>query len=119
MHKTLSTLVVSILILSCTSTAFAVGGNKLIPPKGFQAFDTPNDSGKSITLRWPASPSESEDAEYVVYASTNKRGAFDKEVLRIRSNTMYEKGSDSSFHLVDIEPDKLFNNESSARDVKT
>jgi hypothetical protein len=119
MHKTLSTLVVSILILSCTSTTFAMGGNRLFAPKDFQAFDTPNDSGKSITLRWLSSPSESGDVEYVVYASTNKHGPFETEALRIKSNDMYEEDSDSRYHLAVIEPDKLFNKESSAKDVKT
>gem|GEM_PF-5155087 len=38
-----------------------MGGGK----SDFQAFDTPNDSGKSITLRWPASPDESNHVEYV------------------------------------------------------
>ena len=119
MNKILFTFFLSILILSYTSTAFAVGENKLVPPKDFQAFDTPNDSGKSITIRWPASPRESEDVEYVVYASMDKRGAFDKEVLRISSNTMYEEGSDSHYHLVDIEPDQFFNKETSGKNVKT
>jgi len=66
-----------------------MGGGK----SDFQAFDTPNDSGKSITLRWPASPDESNHVEYVVYVSTNKSGPFKTEALRIKSNDMYEDGS--------------------------
>jgi hypothetical protein len=116
MNKILITFVLSILLLSYTSTAFAVGGNKLVPPKDFQAFDTPNDGGKSITLRWPASPSEADGIQYVVNASTNINGPFETEVLRIGSNTIYEEGSDSRYHLVNIEPDKFFNNETADSD---
>jgi len=115
MNKILITFVL-LLILSYTSTVFAVEENKLIPPKDFQAFDTPNDSGKSITLRWPASPSESENVQYVVYMSDNKNGPFETEALRISSNTMYEEGSDSRYHLVEIEPDQFFNTEVSDND---
>ncbi len=116
MNKILITFVLSILLLSYTSTAFAVGGNKLVPPKDFQAFDTPNDGGKSITLRWPASPSEADGIQYVVNASTNINGPFETEVLRIGSNTIYEEGSDSRYHLVNIEPDKFFNNGTAGSD---
>ncbi|MCR4290170.1 MAG: hypothetical protein NUV86_07915, partial [Candidatus Scalindua sp.] len=98
---------------------FAVEGNRLFAPKDFQAFDTPNDNGKSITLRWPSSPSESDDVEYVVYMSTKIKGPFETEAMCIRSNTRYEEGSNSSYHLIDIEPDKLFNKKSSDKDVKT
>jgi len=115
MNKILITFVL-LLILSYTSTVFAVEENKLIPPKDFQAFDTPNDSGKSITLRWPASPSESENVQYVVYMSDNKNGPFETEALRISSNTMYEEASDSRYHLVEIEPDQFFNTEVSDND---
>ncbi|MBC8556100.1 MAG: hypothetical protein H8D23_41325, partial [Candidatus Brocadiales bacterium] len=118
MHKILITFGLSILILSCTPTAFAVEGSKLFAPKDFQAFDTPNDSGKSITLRWPSSPSESDDVEYVVYMSTKIKGPFETEAMRIRSNTRYEEGSNSRYHLIDIEPDKFFSNEASDKDVK-
>ena len=107
MNKLIITFVLSILFLSCTSLAFAMGGGK----SGFHAFDTPNDSGKSVTLRWPASSGESDHAEYVVYASTNKNGPFETEALRIISNTMYEEGSDFRYHLAVIETDKLFNKE--------
>ncbi|MBT3353695.1 MAG: hypothetical protein HN402_02130, partial [Candidatus Scalindua sp.] len=84
-----------------------MGGGK----SDFQAFDTPNDSGKSITLRWPASPDESNHVEYVVYVSTNKSGPFKTEALRIKSNDMYEDGSNLRYHLTVIETDKLFNKE--------
>ena len=112
MYKIIITFILSLLVLYNTSTAFAVGGNKLITPSDFQAFDTPNDNGKSISLRWTSSPSESAEVEYVVYASLRKDGPFITEVLRINSKTMYEEGSDSNFHYVEIKPEKSFNKDS-------
>ncbi len=119
MHKILLTFILSILVLHNTSTAFAVEGDTLVPPSDFQAFDTPNDNGKSISLRWTSSPSESPEVEYVVYASTHKNGPFITEVLRISSNTMYEEGSDSNFHYVEIKPAKFFNKESDVTDGRS
>ncbi len=112
MHKILTTFVLSVLILSYTSLTHAMGGDK----SEFQAFDTPNDSGKSVTLRWPASPGESAHVEYVVYASTNKKGPFETEALRIKSNDMYEEDSEFRYHLAVVETDKLSNNEPSDND---
>ncbi len=112
MTNILITFVLYILILPYTSLTFAMGGAK----SEFQAFDTPNDSGNSVTLRWPASPGESNHVEYVVYASTNKNGPFETQALRIKSNDMYEEGSDSSYHLAVIETDKLFNKAASDSD---
>ncbi|MDP6433755.1 MAG: hypothetical protein QGI15_05530, partial [Candidatus Scalindua sp.] len=71
MFKIFLTFILSILLLPYSST-FAVEVDMLIPPSDFQAFDTPNDNGKSVALRWPSSPSESTEAEYVVYASLRK-----------------------------------------------
>lgn len=112
MNKIFFTFFLSILILPYASATFAVEGNKLIPPTDFQAFDTPDDNGKSISLRWPSSPTESAEVEYVVYASLRKDGPFITEALRINSNTMYEEGSDSNFHYVEIKPEKFFNKKS-------
>ncbi len=108
MYKLFNTLILTILILLYTSAIFAVEGKTLIPPSDFQAFDTPNDNGKSISLRWPSSPSESDDIEYVVYASRYKSVPFDTEVLRISSTTMYEENSDSNFHYAEINLEKFF-----------
>lgn len=114
MHKILITFILSILALHSTSAAFAYETSSLIPPADFQAFDTPNDNGKSISLRWSSSPSESSEAEYVVYASLRKNGPFTTEVLRINAKTMYEEGSDSNFHYIELKPGKFFNKESDA-----
>ncbi|MFQ5714843.1 MAG: DUF6754 domain-containing protein [Candidatus Scalinduaceae bacterium] len=112
MYKLFNTLILTILILLYTSVIFAVERKTLIPPSDFQAFDTPNDNGKSISLRWPSSPSESADIEYVVYASRYKSVPFDTEVLRISSTTMYEDNSDSKFHYAEINLEKFFREES-------
>ena len=112
MYKIFLTFILSILILQYASATTADEVGSLIPPADFQAFDTPNDNAKSVSLRWPSSPSESATAEYVVYASLRKNDPFITEVLRINSKTMYEQGSDSSFHYVEIKPEKFFNKES-------
>jgi hypothetical protein len=112
MYKIFLTFILSILILQYASATTADEAGSLIPPADFQAFDTPNDNAKSVSLRWPSSPSESAAAEYVVYASLRKNDPFITEVLRINSKTMYEQGSDSSFHYVEIKPEKFFNKES-------
>jgi hypothetical protein len=112
MCKLFNTFILTILIFLYTSVIFAAERKILIPPTDFQAFDTPNDNGKSISLRWPVSPSESSDVEYVVYASKYKSGPFNTEVLRISSKTMYEDNADSNFHYVEINPEKFFGEES-------
>ena len=112
MHKLFNIFILTVLILLYTSVTFAAERKMLIPPSDFQAFDTPNDNGKSISLRWPSSSSESADVEYVVYASTLKSVPFDTEVLRISSTTMYEEDSDSNFHYAEINLDKFFGEKS-------
>ena len=119
MYKVLIALILSFIILPYSSSTFAVEVDMLIPPSDFQASDTPNDNGKSVSLRWPSSPSESTEAEYVVYASMHKNGSFNTEVLRINSRTMYEEGSDSDFHYVEIKPGKFFDKESDATGGKS
>jgi hypothetical protein len=112
MYKIFLAFILSILILQYASATTADEAGSLIPPADLQAFDTPNDNAKSVSLRWASSPSESATAEYVVYASLRKNDPFITEVLRINSKTMYEQGSDSSFHYVEINPEKFFNKES-------
>lgn len=90
----------------------------LIPPKDFQAFDTPSDNGKSITLRWPSSPTESSDVEYVVYVSTYKSGPYNMEALRISSNTMYEDRSNFKFHYVKVNPEKILSKIPGSKDKR-
>ncbi|MGR3310631.1 MAG: DUF6754 domain-containing protein, partial [Candidatus Brocadiales bacterium] len=85
---------------------------RLIHPTSFQAFDTPNDAGGSISLRWPISPSDSPNVEYVIYFSKNKDGPFDREALRIKSNTNYKN---ARFHIATVNLRKLYPGE----DTKT
>lgn len=92
----------------------------LIPPAEFRAFDTPNDAGETISLTWSVSPSDAPDVFYVVYIDRDKNGAFEKEAIRIKSNTSYRTGapeiygykkSNENYHYVQIFPRKVFNGE--------
>ncbi|MCF6149263.1 MAG: hypothetical protein E3K37_11475 [Candidatus Kuenenia sp.] len=92
----------------------------LIPPKEFSAFDTPNDSGETVSLTWSASPSDSANVYYAIYVDKEKNGSFEKEALRIESNTSYRKSApeiygykedNGDYHYVQINPQKVFNGE--------
>ena len=68
----------------------------LSPPDGLLAIDTPNDSGKSLSLVWPASASDSKARIVQVWISAEESkgdGAF-KKVLEFPSNTRYVKAGD-------------------------
>ncbi|MDL1936676.1 hypothetical protein FBQ80_14055 [Candidatus Brocadia sp. AMX2] len=92
----------------------------LIPPTEFMAFDTPNDAGETVSLTWPASPNDAPDVFYVIYIDKDKNGAFEKEAIRIKSNTSYRtsvpeiygyKKRNGDYHYVQIIPRKVFNEE--------
>ncbi|BBO15825.1 conserved hypothetical protein [Candidatus Brocadia pituitae] len=92
----------------------------LIPPAEFRAFDTPNDAGETISLTWSISPNDAPDVFYVVYIDRDKNGDFEKEAIRIKSNTSYRTGvpeiyghkkSNENYHYVQIFPRKVFNGE--------
>ncbi|MCF6158164.1 MAG: hypothetical protein E3K32_06275 [wastewater metagenome] len=92
----------------------------LIPPTDFRAFDTPNDAGESISLTWSSSPSDSPDVYYIIYIDKNKNGTFEKEAVRIKSDTNYRsdapelfgyKKENSNYHYVHIFLRKVFNGE--------
>lgn len=92
----------------------------LIPPAELRAFDTPNDAGETISLTWSVSPSDAPDVFYVVYIDRDKNGAFEKEAIRIKSNTSYRTGapeiygykkSNENYHYIQIFPRKVFNGE--------
>ncbi len=84
----------------------------LTPPTDFKAFDTPNDAGGSISLMWHVSPSDSPDVEYVIYVSKNKDGPFDREALRIKSNTNYKNANkNAKFHIVTVDLRKIYTEE--------
>ena len=92
----------------------------LIPPTEFKAFDTPNDAGETISLTWSASPNDAPDVFYILYIDKDKNGAFEKEAIRIKSNTSYRtsapeiygyKKGNGNYHYVQIFPKKVFNGE--------
>jgi len=103
-----------------TTGIFAQLPSFLIPPTEFKAFDTPNDAGETISLTWSVSASDAPDVFYVVYIDKDENGAFEKEALRIKSNTSYRTGapeiyghkkSNENYHYVQIFPRKVFNGE--------
>ncbi|MBI2472702.1 MAG: hypothetical protein HYV59_15920 [Planctomycetes bacterium] len=99
---------------------FAQSPAFLIPPAEFKAFDTPNDAGETISLTWSASPNDSPDVFYIIYVDKDKNGAFEKEAVRIKSNTGYRtsapeiygyKKKNSDYHYAQIFPRKVYNGE--------
>ncbi|MBM4053925.1 MAG: hypothetical protein FJ264_04460 [Planctomycetes bacterium] len=73
-----------------------------------------------MSLTWNASPIDSAGVFYVIYADTEENGSFEKEALRIESNTGYRKDvpeiyghseDNGNYHYVQINPQKVFNGE--------
>lgn len=118
MCKFFTTVISLIFIFSYICPSFGSDQIALVSPTDFQAFDTPSDDGTSISLRWPSSPSESLDAEYVVFVSENKNGPFVTEVLRINSQTMYEDNSHAQFHYAEVDPEKILSGKRGQRHKK-
>ena len=52
-----------------------VWGQAASPP-GFEAFDTPNDGGGSITVTWPLDETAPGDAVYNIYVAELATGPF-------------------------------------------
>jgi len=103
-----------------TFITFAQSPTFLIPPTEFNAFDTPNDAGETISLTWSTSPNDAPDVFYVIYIDKDKNGSFEKEAIRIKSNTSYRtsvpeiygyKKRNGDYHYVQIFPRKVFNGE--------
>ncbi|MDR4499206.1 MAG: hypothetical protein MRK02_15010 [Candidatus Scalindua sp.] len=107
MYNLPNILISTVFVFFCAFPVFAAGGKTLIPPTDFEAYDTPSDNGKGVSLRWPASPSESIDTEYVVFVSRNIDAPFVTEALRINSQTMYEDNSDFKYHYAEIDPENI------------
>lgn len=63
------------------------------PPEGFRVLDTPNDAGKSLSLVWKASPSDSKERTVQVWAAESPQAVF-KKVAEFPSNTRYVKSGD-------------------------
>ncbi len=64
--------------------------SELTPPVEFSAYDTPDDSGDSITLVWKAAPYDRPSANYQVFMSESGSGEF-KKIAEFPSNTHYQK----------------------------
>lgn len=103
-----------------TTVLFAQLPAFLIPPNEFKAFDTPNDAGEAVSLTWSASPNDAPEVFYILYIDKDKNGSFEKEAIRIKSNTSYRtsapeiygyKKGNSNYHYVQIFPRKVFNGE--------
>lgn len=103
-----------------TTILFAQLPAFLIPPAEFKAFDTPNDAGETVSLTWSASPSDAPDVFYILYIDRDKDGAFEKEAMRIKSNTSYRTGApeiygykkgNGNYHYIQLFPRKIFNGE--------
>ncbi|HJW86353.1 MAG TPA: DUF6754 domain-containing protein [Candidatus Brocadiaceae bacterium] len=119
-------LVVPVIFLAVIfhTIALAQTSSFLMPPAEFQAFDTPNDAGDSISLTWSTSPNDAPDVFYVIYIDKEKDGAFTVEVARIPSNSGYRTGvpeiygykkGNSDYHYVQIFPQKVFHSETPDR----
>ncbi|MDO8137033.1 MAG: fibronectin type III domain-containing protein [Candidatus Brocadiales bacterium] len=111
----LSTLLTVLSCNPCNHGALAQG-LELILPEGFKAFDTPNDSGETISLTWKVSPSESTDIDYIIYLSPSTDGPW-QEAVRFRSDTHYKSDAPELFgfrkklrnsHFLRIEPRRYF-----------
>jgi hypothetical protein len=74
----------SLLLLFSSLSAFP-----LEPPRSFEAFDMPSDSGESIGLRWARSPFDGEGASYRVFFSDRPDGEF-TQLAEFPANTHYE-----------------------------
>ncbi len=103
-----------------TTVLFAQSPAFLIPPAEFTAFDTPNDAGETISLTWSTSLSDAPDVFYAIYIDKDKNGTFEKETVRIKSNTSYRTNvpeiygrnkSNGNYHYIQINPRKVFNTE--------
>jgi len=79
-------------LLFFSGVAFAAPPS-LAPPEGFRVLDTPNDTGKSLSLVWKASPSDSKNRSIQVWAVESPHAAF-KKVAEFPSNTRYVKAGD-------------------------
>lgn len=70
-------IIILIILLSGALPVLAQDKLSLIPPEGFTAFDTPNDSGKSLSLVWRASDqNDRTGVSYIVYGAVDKEGPW-------------------------------------------
>ena len=65
------TILIAFLALATTASA-----QRLHPPLQIEAFDTPNDAGRSISVTWPIWESAPADTKYRVYVAEDAAGPF-------------------------------------------
>ncbi|MBM4050793.1 MAG: hypothetical protein FJ279_37330 [Planctomycetes bacterium] len=103
--------------LALTSIAFGLSAEPLIPPTSLAAFDTPNDSGATVCVTWPASSSDGPGVEYVLYAALSESGPFERVAARGASDTSYKtdrpdlfgfRKANGATHLVTVNPRQVF-----------
>ena len=111
-------LIVGIILTFFSLKLFAQSPAFLIPPAEFTAFDTPNDAGETVSLTWSTSPSDAPDVFYAIYIDKDKNGTFEKEAVRIKSNTSYRTSvpeiygynkNNGNYHYIQINSRKVFN----------
>ena len=81
------------------------------PPTAVEAFDTPNDAGRSITLTWPKDPQAHENTVYQITVAESTDGPFRvvTEVaaagnLMLEAPALFGHGDElANFHYVNIE----------------
>jgi uncharacterized protein DUF6754 len=82
-----------ILFLLLMGGPASAAASTMPPPEGFRVLDTPNDTGKSLSLVWKASPSDSKNRTVQVWVA-EAPGAVFKKVTAFPSNTRYVKAGD-------------------------
>jgi hypothetical protein len=95
------------LILFVSAAVMAQDNPALVAPEGFTAFDTPNDSGKSISLTWKKSALDRKGIDYIVYGATQTDGAW-AEIGRLDSTRGFKSDSPEYFGLSKINQEYHF-----------
>jgi hypothetical protein len=86
-------IVAFLLLLLAGGAAYAAPPSSLSPPEDFRVLDTPNDAGKSLSLVWKSSPSDSKERTVQVWGAEAPSADF-KKVAEFPSNTRYLKAGD-------------------------
>lgn len=68
-------LIFAVLLLSFAQTASAEG-----QIENLEAFDTPNDAGRSLTITWPRQKGETETTEYKIEVAPDEKGVFEESI---------------------------------------
>ncbi|MCK4352638.1 hypothetical protein KAW65_04440 [candidate division WOR-3 bacterium] len=63
---------------------------QLSPPLNVQVFDTPNDKGKSISIKWKLSPDDSVLSYYEVFRTTDKKHEYYSRGIVLRGLNKFD-----------------------------